>query len=436
MLFQICLIILFLTTICALQLNFYTSVGQVRQEISVQDGYFQTYFSDQEYNAIVPGTIDFPGQKIIEQDLYNSNEELRNTDIYIRLNKYENNQALKAKLIDPYSLLIKYNSSRYIYVSRDQIEFNTDPLMDGMILSVRLDNPTITKTNMTYLTRGLWWTPRYEVSVIDDQSATLRALADINNEHKRIYEITKSQLITGSVPLTSTSIRAPASMDTQRVEYMAGAMSDTSSSISFTADSTNFGSYSYNITREFYLLPKSIKTFPFLSVMISFNYTLETTIYLSTGTNSGLFQRTFIIRPSEFLPAGTITFYLVTTGITLGQSRLIDTPKQSEQKISLGNDPDVKFNIISVITATRQTPTYGQDLNVNVTISNRKDKQIVSVKLTINSGYSNITLIIRNRSSSNIKINQDSNNKSILIIRAIIKANQSEICAFSLKQSN
>ncbi|CAF0812878.1 unnamed protein product [Rotaria sordida] len=414
MLFQICLIILFLTTICALQLNFYTSVGQVRQEISVQDGYFQTYFSDQEYNAIVPGTIDFPGQKIIEQDLYNSNEELRNTDIYIRLNKYENNQALKAKLIDPYSLLIKYNSSRYIYVSRDQIEFNTDPLMDGMILSVRLDNPTITKTNMTYLTRGLWWTPRYEVSVIDDQSATLRALADINNEHKRIYEITNSQLITGSVPLTSTSIRAPASMDTQRVEYMAGAMSDTSSSISFKADSTNFGSYSYNITREFYLLPKSIKTFPFLSVMISFNYTLETTIYLSTGTNSGLFQRTFIIRPSEFLPAGTITFYLVTTG----------------------NDPDVKFNIISVITATRQTPTYGQDLNVNVTISNRKDKQIVSVKLTINSGYSNTTLIIRNRSSSNIKINQDSNNKSILIIRAIIKANQSEICAFSLKQSN
>lgn len=40
--------------------------------------------------------------------------------------------------------------------------------MDGMILSVRLDNPNITKTTMTYLTRGLWWTPRYEVVVIDD----------------------------------------------------------------------------------------------------------------------------------------------------------------------------------------------------------------------------------------------------------------------------
>jgi hypothetical protein len=45
--------------------------------------------------------------------------------------------------------------------------------MDGMILSVRLNDSTITKTNMTYLTRGLWWTPRYEVIVIDDQCKVL-----------------------------------------------------------------------------------------------------------------------------------------------------------------------------------------------------------------------------------------------------------------------
>ncbi|CAF3083423.1 unnamed protein product, partial [Rotaria sp. Silwood2] len=40
------------------------------------------------------------------------------------------------------------------------------------------------------------------------------------------------------------------------------------------------------------------------------------------------------------------------------------------------------------------------------------------------------------RSSINITITQDLNNKSILIIRAIIKANQDEKCVFSLKQSN
>jgi hypothetical protein len=42
--------------------------------------------------------------------------------------------------------------------------------MDGMILSVRLNDSTRTKINMTYLTRGLSWIPRYEVIIIDDQS--------------------------------------------------------------------------------------------------------------------------------------------------------------------------------------------------------------------------------------------------------------------------
>jgi len=115
---------------------------------------------------LIRGTIDFPGQRIIEQDLYNSSEKLRNTDVYINFNNCENK---KATLIDPYLLLIKHDSSRYTYISRDQIQFDKDPLMDGMILSVRLNNSTTTKTTMTYLTRGLSWSPRYEVTVIDDQ---------------------------------------------------------------------------------------------------------------------------------------------------------------------------------------------------------------------------------------------------------------------------
>jgi hypothetical protein len=53
MLLQICLWLSYLTVNFALQLNFYTTVGQVRQEISIKDGYFQTYFPSQEYHAII-----------------------------------------------------------------------------------------------------------------------------------------------------------------------------------------------------------------------------------------------------------------------------------------------------------------------------------------------------------------------------------------------
>lgn len=267
-------------------------------------------------------------------------------------------------------------------------------------------------------------------------AATLRALADINNEHERSYEVMDSHLITGTVPFASTSLRTPIAMDTQRIEYMSGSAGNAISSASTDTESTNFGSYSYNITRPFNLLARSIKTFPFLTTTISFNYTLENTVYLSSGTNSGLFQRIFTIIPSDFLPAGTITFYLATTGITLGQGRLIDTPKQSKQRISLANDPDVKYQIMNIVTSTRQTPVYGQDLNVTVTITNRKDKQSISITLTINSGYRNTTIISKSRSSSKITLTQDPVNKSILIIQATVPANEEERCVFTLKQSN
>lgn len=109
--------------------------------------------------------------------MYNSNEELRHSDVHIRLNKCNNKETFRAQLMDPYSMLVKYDSSRYFYVSRDQIEFDDDPLMDGMILSVRLNDSTITKTTMTYLSRGLSWTPRYEVVVIDDQSMNFLSIS-------------------------------------------------------------------------------------------------------------------------------------------------------------------------------------------------------------------------------------------------------------------
>ena len=266
--------------------------------------------------------------------------------------------------------------------------------------------------------------------------AKLRALADINNEQTRSYEITSSQLITGTVPIVSYSTRSPSSGENLRAEYMSTSIQDSSGSISNRPESANFGTYAYNITRPFRLLPKSIKTFPFLNADVLWNQTLETMTYLSAGVNSGLFQKIFHIQLSEFLPAGTLTFYSAATGFTLGQARLTDTPANSEQKLNLGNDPDVKYQITAMVTVTRQVPTYGQDLDVNITINNRKVKQSVNVTLSINGGYRNGSLIIKNRSSNNINISQDPNNRSLFIVRALIKGNQEELCSCTMKLSN
>ena len=54
MLLRLSLLAWYLTVTFALQLNLYTSIGQIRQEISPKNGYFQASFTNQEYNAIVP----------------------------------------------------------------------------------------------------------------------------------------------------------------------------------------------------------------------------------------------------------------------------------------------------------------------------------------------------------------------------------------------
>lgn len=124
--------------------------------------------------VFISGTIDFYGAKIIEQDLYSSNEQLRDATIYLRTNDSDTRGPQFYKLVDPYRLLVRNGNYKYFYVSREDIQFQKDPLMNGMILSVKLNDISLNKANFTYLTRGIWWAPRYEVNIINEQCKNLR----------------------------------------------------------------------------------------------------------------------------------------------------------------------------------------------------------------------------------------------------------------------
>jgi hypothetical protein len=43
-----------LTINFALQINFYTSIGQVKDEVSITNGYFETSLTNEEYTTMVP----------------------------------------------------------------------------------------------------------------------------------------------------------------------------------------------------------------------------------------------------------------------------------------------------------------------------------------------------------------------------------------------
>ena len=255
-------------------------------------------------------------------------------------------------------------------------------------------------------------------------AATLRALADIVNTHQLAYQVTHSTLTSGTVYLTAPSY-SPIGLGN------AGATA--SGSISSRPTASNYGTYTYQINKTYTLYPQSTKTFPFISPAIVFAYTLETTTYIPAGrSTNGLFQRTFNIRPSEFLPAGPVTFYQNT--MVLGQASISDTAKNASTIVTLGTDPDIQYTIDSIVTATRKSP-YGQDLSVNVTLINRKRNQKVTVKLTLNGGYQS-TKLTTTSTSSGLKISQDPLNNSTLIIQATVKPGKEETVSFELKQTN
>lgn len=117
---------------------------------------------------LLRGTIDFPDQQLVERDFYSSNEELRDSTIFLGSNGCSVIESRQATLVDPHTFLIKSESSRYSYVSRDNIEFKQDPVLNGMILAVRFENSSATRATFTYLTRGLFWTPRYDVVILNE----------------------------------------------------------------------------------------------------------------------------------------------------------------------------------------------------------------------------------------------------------------------------
>ena len=203
--------------------------------------------------------------------------------------------------------------------------------------------------------------------------------------------------------------------------------------ISSTPTASDYGTYTYQVNKAYTLYPQSTKTFPFINPIIVFAYTLETTTYIpSGGSTNGLFQRTFNIRPSEFLPAGPVTFYQNT--MVLGQASISDTAKNASTIATLGTDPDIQYTVDSIVTATRQSP-YGQDLSVNVTVINRKDNQTVTVKLTLNGGYQSTKLTTTN-TSSGLTISQDRLSNSTLIIQATVNPGKEETVSFKLEQTN
>jgi len=215
---------------------------------------------------------------------------------------------------------------------------------------------------LTYLATGISWAPSYYVTVVNNNEGKIKGLANIKNTHSQRYNVEKTSLVGGTVPIAN----GQGSIDRFRPIMDKG-----ESLIEVTSTGETQGLHTYKIDSNYILYPKSTKSIQFVqNIKIKLNYLLKTIANIGTqgGVQNGLFQRNYEIIPNQFLPAGTISFQQ--DGTFLGQTVMPNSAMDLVQTIPLGNDYDVRYKMETTITKVDSDKR--QDSDLIVTIDNKK----------------------------------------------------------------
>jgi hypothetical protein len=153
-------------------------------------------------------------------------------------------------------------------------------------------------------------------------------------------------------------------------------MASMSNSQSIQSNGEEKGFYSYSLKTKYSLRSSSSIRLPFITLNPKCQFYYTTTISVSTGHYTGVFQRTYDLTPNQFLPSGIIT--VRDSGVLIGQANLPDAPDNYTQILTFGQDNDVRYTIDGNQTATspNKTNVTWRTYALNVTISNYKNKSV------------------------------------------------------------
>ncbi|CAF0789379.1 unnamed protein product [Rotaria sordida] len=349
------------------------SVSEIRQ-IQSGVGTYKYYFNNDEYANIIDGSISWDGTPFIKQELYNTIDTLKDALVTVRSSTRCDCKIIEAKIIDPNTMLL-YNleTKGYFYCSSCSIEYKSiRPHQDGTTLKFEFKkNDTKYNGTLSYLMRGITWSPNYDLFIKDTNTCNLRAYANIRNNQQQEYQIDNTYLYSGDIQLANTY---PSYYPIQAMQIAAG-MSPTSSS-SIQLDGEQKGFYFYSLKDDYTLRPKSSIRLPFINVNPKCKFYYKTTTGISIGQYKGIFQRNYDLISDQFLPAGILT--IRDNQILMGQSNLPDVPVNYNQTIVLGQDNDVQYSIKgNLISSNKNTTTIlWQTYQLDVNIFNYKDKDV------------------------------------------------------------
>lgn len=380
-------------SVCAVQLNIYNSVTEVRQQQSGVGSYDYS-FTNSEYGNVIDGTVSWDGTPFVKQEIYKIIDTLKDASVIVRSTCDCKTGTIKAIIVDPHTMLLKnVATGGYFYADSRSIEYSkVRPDDGGTTVTFEFKNPS-TKFNGTfsYLMRGITWSPDYDLLIQDQHSeffysivqekkinifciclaCNLRAFANIRNNQAKEYQVGNTYLYSGDLQLVSGN-----SFNPVYAQAFKGPVAAMASPSSIQLNGEQKGFYAYSLKDQYTLLPQSTVRLPFITVNSKCNFYYKAITSVSNGEYNGLFQRNYDMIVDQFLPSGIVT--VRDNGILIGQSSLPDVPVNYTQTITLGEDHDVQYSVQGTIVASTNDGTIitSQTYELNVTIFNYKDKDV------------------------------------------------------------
>lgn len=367
----------FIDRFSSLDLNIYRSVTEIRQCQS-GSGSYQYVFLNGEYGNVVDGTVSWEGTPFIRQEIYNTIDSLKGALVNVRQSTSCDCKIIEAKIVEPNSMLLEnVETGAFFYADSRSIEYKSKR-PENSATTLTFDFKT-KKTKFTgtlsYLVRGISWSPSYDLFVTDDNTCSLAAYAVIRNNQQQEYNVDNTYLYSGDLQLVNNY--SPLYVQSAPVRSaLKAAPADNASNRQIQSEGEERGFYFYSLKTNYKLRPSSSIRLPFIEVESQCRFYYKTSTNIGTGIYKGVFQRNYDVKPNKFLPAGVFT--IRDNQILVGQSSLADVPENFTQTIVIGQDNDVRYSIKGNLTASNEDKAkqIWRTYELDVTITNYKSKSI------------------------------------------------------------
>ncbi|CAF3979901.1 unnamed protein product, partial [Rotaria sp. Silwood2] len=283
------------------------------------------------------------GTSFVRQETYNTIESLQDAKVTVQRSTVCKCETIQAKIIDPNTMLLQnLDTGAYFYADKQSIEYTSiQPDNGGTVLVFQFEsNTTEYNGTLSYLMKGITWTPNYDLFLINDNEAKLRAYANIKNNQQQEYKVENTHLLSGDVQLATSYTRF------NYISLMGG---ESVNMQQIQSDGEHKGLYSYSLNDQYTLRSSSSIRLPFIDIVAKYKFYYKAFTSISTAQYQGVFDRSYDLTPDQFMPAGIISIY--DNRVLVGQSSLPDIPENYTQTISVGHDNDVRYVVNSNLTS-------------------------------------------------------------------------------------